>query len=221
MLFKASFISLTICFVVLLEGAGSAVVVFQTVWEKQIVSIYRGWGLFTHPRLNLQWLGTWRQKHERIPEKSIWDKERKVKAVSHGHFWCTLSRCHFLQYIVLLLTVQFKSYLPFCAWEGENGQIMNKMNKSRKKKYMQSNLVTWLCVLELSLKFWYNWIIVLNPILYHWWEHALLPRLFLLQNEISICDRTLNFIGWLKPLKKKSRAVIFREVGDRGLGRFH
>ena len=44
-----------------------------------------------------------------MPEKNIWDKEKKMKTVSHGHFWCILYRCDFLYYIVLLIILKFKS----------------------------------------------------------------------------------------------------------------
>lgn len=77
-LFRTPFISLTICFGVLLKGfvrgAGTVLVVFPIEREKQTVRVHQGWGIFTNPQLNLQWSVTWRQKHERTPEKNSWEK---------------------------------------------------------------------------------------------------------------------------------------------------
>lgn len=36
-----------------------------------MIRVHQGWRIFTNPQLNLQWLVTWRQKHERLAKENI------------------------------------------------------------------------------------------------------------------------------------------------------
>lgn len=103
--------------------------VFQIVWEKQIVRVYQGWGIFSNPQLNLQWLVTWRQKHKRIPQKNISVRREKLKLVVVDTSDAFYAGRTF--YITLCYYLPCSSYLTFhfVFGKGKSGQIVSKMNK--------------------------------------------------------------------------------------------